>query len=225
MRSAPSAQSLTDDDRTARARIRDAAISRFAEEGVATASVRGIAQDAGVSAALVIHHFGSKEALRAACDAHVAAVIRRGKQAALAAGPTLDPLAAIRQADTGPPVIRYLARTMIDGSPQVAGLIDDLVADAENYLATGEAAGSLRPTRDRRARAALLLVWSLGALVLHEHVHRLLGVDLMGSVAELARPNPYLTSVLEIYADGLLTPEASDRYWAALAAAEEEERS
>ncbi|MEX0658697.1 MAG: TetR/AcrR family transcriptional regulator [Egibacteraceae bacterium] len=79
------------DDRTARARIRDAAITRFAEDGVAGTSVRAIAGQAGVSAALVIHHFGSKEALRAACDEHVAATIRERKQTAMAAGPGLDP--------------------------------------------------------------------------------------------------------------------------------------
>ncbi|MCX2967562.1 MULTISPECIES: TetR/AcrR family transcriptional regulator [Streptomyces] len=43
--------------------ILQAAQSRFAEQGYGGASVRGIAQDAGVDAALVHHFFGSKEGL------------------------------------------------------------------------------------------------------------------------------------------------------------------
>mgnify|MGYP001186295599 CR=1 FL=1 len=43
--------------------IRDAAVRLFAQRGYAGTSVRDIAGDAGVDAALVIRHFGSKEGL------------------------------------------------------------------------------------------------------------------------------------------------------------------
>lgn len=46
-----------------RVAIRDAAVRRFARAGFANTSVRDIAGDAGVDAALVIRHFGSKEGL------------------------------------------------------------------------------------------------------------------------------------------------------------------
>ena len=58
-------------DLTSQARIRDAALVRFGADGFAGTSVRSIAADAGVSPALVLHHFGSKEGLRTACDEHV----------------------------------------------------------------------------------------------------------------------------------------------------------
>ena len=57
-------------DLTARARILDAAIAVFAEQG-GSASVRQIAAAAGVSPALITHHFGAKEALKAECDQRV----------------------------------------------------------------------------------------------------------------------------------------------------------
>ena len=38
--------------------------------------MRAIAEAAGVSPALIIHHFGSKEGLRKACDDYIAAEIR-----------------------------------------------------------------------------------------------------------------------------------------------------
>ena len=56
------------DDLTARARIRNAALRLFAQCGVERTSIRAIAREAGVSSGLVQHHFGTKGALRAACD-------------------------------------------------------------------------------------------------------------------------------------------------------------
>lgn len=211
------------DDRTARARIRDAAIARFAVDGVAAVSVRAIAADAGVSPALVIHHFGSKDGLRAVCDELVAATIRERKQAAMAAGTGLDPVAALREAQEGPPLMRYLARTLVDGTPQVAALVDEMVADAAAYMAEGVRTGLLRPTDYPYERAAVLTVWSLGALVLHEHVQRLLGVDLTGLPDELAKATAYFAPALEMFGEGLITEAASARMREAFATLHEEE--
>ncbi len=195
------------DDRTAKARIRDSAIATFAAHGVEGASVRLVAEGAGVSPALVIHHFGSKEALRRACDVHVAAVIREQKREAIAAGAGLDPLAALRGAAGGLPLLRYLARTLADGTEEVAELLDELVGDAEGYLAEGVETGLLKPTAYPRQRAAVLLLWSLGALVLNEHVRRLLGADLtadLGDPEALAAAGAYFGPVLELYGQGLM---------------------
>jgi AcrR family transcriptional regulator len=125
------------DERSTRTRIRDAAIACFADAGVAATPVRTIAAAADVSPALVIHHFGSKDALRVACDQHVAALVRQGKQEAMHAGPDLDPVGALRRQRAGPPVLAYLARTLVDGSPHVADLLDELVADAVEYTREG----------------------------------------------------------------------------------------
>ena len=70
------------DDRTARARIRDEAIRVFSEHGFEATTVRRVADAAGVSPGLVIHHFGSMAGLRAACDAHVVATIEAQKEEA-----------------------------------------------------------------------------------------------------------------------------------------------
>lgn len=198
----------SDTDRTARARIRDAAIVRFAADGVAGTSVRAIAEEAGVSPPLVMHHFGSKDRLRVACDEHVAALVREQKHAAMVAGGGLDPLAALRAYEGGPPLLGYLARTLIDGSPHVAELVDEMVADAVGYMAEGEAAGILMPTNDPEGRAAVLTVWSLGALVLGEHAKRLLGVDLTGDPAHAMR---YFLPALEIMGRGIITPQAYEQ--------------
>jgi AcrR family transcriptional regulator len=201
------------EDLTARARIRDAAIERFARDGVARTSVRAIAEEAAVSPPLVLHHFGSKDKLRIACDEHVAGLVRDQKRAAMAAGTGLDPLSALRGQQDGPPVLRYLACTLIDGSPHVAELVDEMVADAVGYMAEGERSGLLEPTGDAHGRAAVLTLWSLGALVLHEHAERLLGVDLLGDPAQATR---YLLPALEILGRGVLRDDAYEHLCTAM---------
>jgi AcrR family transcriptional regulator len=171
---------LGDPDRTARARIRDAAIARFASDGVAATSLKSIAADAGTSTPLVVHHYGSKEGLRVACDEYVVAAIRTIKHASVAAGRSLDPFPVIRDLQQGPPLLKYLSRTLADSSPQVAALIDELVDDAVAYMAEGISSGLLKPTDHPREVAIVVTLWQLGALVLHEHAKRLLGVDLTG---------------------------------------------
>lgn len=175
-----------DDDRTARARIRDAAIECFAEAGVAATSVRTIASAAGVSPGLVMHHFGSKDQLRSDCDRHVAALVRGAKERAVAEGTDLDPLGQIRAYEDSLPLLRYLARTLGDGTPHVAALIDEMVDDAVVYTEKAVDTGLMLPSEDPRGRAAVLVLWSMGAVVLHEHVKRVLGADLTGDATAMA---------------------------------------
>lgn len=197
-----------EDDRTTVARIRDAAIGCIADLGVDGASVRAIATAAEVSPALVIHHFGSKDRLRQACDHHVASLVRDAKEKAAAEGASLDPLAQLQAYDEGLPLLRYLARTLVDGSPHVAALVDEMVADAVAYTEQGVDSGLMRPADDPRGRAAVLTIWSLGAVVLHEHVHRVLGADLTGSAADMAA---YAVPAAEILGRGVLAPGVYER--------------
>ena len=198
MRSTRKAGEQVLDDRTAKARIRDAAIVCFAEHGIAATTARKVATAAGVSPGLVMHHFGSMEGLRAACDRHVTAMIRDLKGEAMAAGAGFDPVAALRSAAGGPPLARYLARTLVDGSPAVADLVDELVADAVAYIDTGVETGLLTASRYPRERAAILTMWSLGALVLHEHLDRLIGVDITEPIDQPHGAASYVAPALEI---------------------------
>jgi AcrR family transcriptional regulator len=188
-------------------RILQAAIGLFGEQGVRATSLKAIAARAGVSAALVLHHYGSKDGLRVACDERVAELLRRSKTDVLSGGPHVDPLVVLASFDEHRPVLRYLARTLTDGSPHVNEMIDQMAADAEGYTAQAERSGLLKPSSDPRARVVVLLMWSLGALVLHDHVRRLLDVDLIDGPGP---PLPYLHAALEIFSDGVLAEGAYD---------------
>lgn len=186
------------DDRTTKARIRDAAIRCFAENGIASTTARKVAAGAGVSPGLVMHHFGSMDGLRNACDEYVAAMIRELKTGAMTAGPGFDPLAALRSSADAPPLGKYLARTLVDGSARVAELVDEIVADAVEYTETGVRTGMLTSTAYPRERAAILTIWSLGALVLHDHLARLIGVDITEPLDHPKAGTAYMGPALEL---------------------------
>ncbi|WP_158853905.1 TetR/AcrR family transcriptional regulator [Saccharothrix deserti] len=195
-------------DLTARARIRDAALARFGADGVAGTSVRAVAADAGVSPALVLHHFGSKERLRQACDQYVLEGIRSGGDADEGA------LADMLRAAT--PVRRYLGRALLDGTDGATALFIEIVGRTQEWLAAGEAEGWVRPTSDARARAVTYVSWLLAPLVLGDQVGRLLG----GDPAETATAVRGARAGLEMLTGGLFT---DDRWLTAFTAVDERE--
>jgi AcrR family transcriptional regulator len=166
------------EDLTGRARIRDAALAEFAAHGVRGATIRGIAARAGVSPALVQHHFGSKDRLRRACDEHVAGYIRAEATAALHEGAMSEPGHLAETLRTAPLLQRYLARALVDDSPAAGALFDELVAVTGQHLADPPDAVSSPDDR-----ALVLTAMRLGLIVLHEHLSRALGVDSLGPEA------------------------------------------
>jgi len=196
---------FSDDD--ARSRILAAACERISVGGIAGASVRGIAADADVSPALVLHHFGSKDGLLAACDAHVLATISDLKTGAMAQGPGLDLAGLIAaSASDAVPAVRYLARRLVEGGPAVDGLVDTMVADAHAYVRLGIEQGVIRPSAHEEERTVLLTLWSLGALALHRHAERLLGYSMLDGPDGAMR---WSQLGAEVLAAGLLTEEVA----------------
>ncbi|MDO8121816.1 TetR family transcriptional regulator [Isoptericola sp. b490] len=159
MRSAP-----ISDDVTARARIRDAAIRRFAADGF-RAGVRAIAADAGVSPALVLHHFGSKDGLRRACDEHVLAVVAQVKTEALATAGPDQLLAQMAAVEELAPLVAYQLRSMLAGGDLARALLEDFMTSARQWVAAGVEAGTLRPSRDEEARVRYLTLSGFGGIV------------------------------------------------------------
>jgi AcrR family transcriptional regulator len=161
------------EDLTARARIRDAAIYLFAERGIAGTTVRDIAAQAGVSPGLLRHHFGSKEALREACDGYVLDRIVKIKEELVLEGKVADPafLPSVHPAIVQ--LYKYVTRALLDGSPSAAAMFDDMVVLTEQWISTY----APDVTEDHRAYAAVLVGMQSGILAMHDHVSRALGVD------------------------------------------------
>ncbi|RDI68560.1 TetR/AcrR family transcriptional regulator [Nocardia pseudobrasiliensis] len=151
------------EDLTTRARIRDAAIVAFGEEGFGV-GVRAIAAAAGVSPGLVNHHFGSKDGLRAACDDYVRDLIREAKTEYLRNPTSGTLLQSLAEIEDFAPYIAYMMRSFQAGGSLTVTLYEHLVEDVEGYLATGVEAGTLRPQKDPKATARYLALHNGGGL-------------------------------------------------------------
>src|SRR5580693_192014 len=127
-------------DLTATARIRDAAIEQFGQHGF-DVGLRTIAEAAGVSAALVIHHFGSKDGLRKACDDFVAEEIRSSKSEAIRSNDPATWLAQMAEIESYAPLTAYLVRSLQAGGELATLLWQRMTEDAEEYMAEGVRAG------------------------------------------------------------------------------------
>ncbi|GAA2072456.1 TetR/AcrR family transcriptional regulator [Actinomadura alba] len=201
MGSAERPEDAAHEDLTARARIRDAALIQFAERGVKGATIRGIAEAAGVSPGLVQHHFGSKEALREACDAYSMEVIRSTSETATSDMGDPGFLSVMMQ--TTLPIRRYVARAMVDGSPAAAALFDEMVDYTRQYMEHPAAGLGTPHTSDPHAYATALVAISLGPLVLHEHLSRALDGDVL-SMEGYPRLG---LAMVEVFADDIISPD------------------
>jgi AcrR family transcriptional regulator len=194
-------RSVADEDLTGRARIRDAAIRRFGADGFG-ASVRVIAADAGVSPGLVIHHFGSKDGLRAACDEHVLRLIREAETEAFTKSGPAEWLAQLSVLDELAPGVGYLVQTLLAGGNLAATLLERMTRDAEVYLADAVAAGTMKPSRDPAARAAFLVDVGIGAVLSFIRRHPPVDGDYRATLRRYAEANSL--PALELYTEGLL---------------------
>ena len=158
------------DDLTAVARIRDAAIDQVGQHGF-NVGLRAIAQAAGVSAALVIHHFGSKEGLLRVCDDYIAEQIREAKAESLRTSDATAWLAQMAEIECYAPMIAYLVRSMQSGSDLAKTFWQRMIDNAEEYLEEGVRAGTLKPSRDPKARAKFLGMNNGGGLLLYLQMH------------------------------------------------------
>lgn len=186
-----------------RARIRDTAVRRYGIDGFGT-GLRSIAADADVSPALVLHHFGSKEGLRQACDAHVLQVIKEHKRAATGPSGPSAAFMAMAQIDELAPLLGYALNSIADGGEAARAFFDHFVADAEEYISAAVAEGAIRPSRDERARAVYLTLAGFGAILLDMRLHPPevagdLSASLHGYLDRVALPT------VELFSQGLYT--------------------
>ena len=186
---------------TATARIRDAAIEQFGEHGF-DVGLRVIAKAAGVSAALVIHHFGSKDGLRRACDDFVAESIRTSKSESIQSSDPASWFARLAEIESFAPLMAYLVRSMQSGGDLAKSLWRNMIENTEEYIEEGVRAGTIRASPDPSGRAKFLAMAGGGAFLLYLQLHDT-PTDLRAVLHDYAQD--MVLPALELYTHGLMT--------------------
>jgi AcrR family transcriptional regulator len=186
------------EDLTARARIRDAAIALFAERGIGPATIRDIAQAAGVSSGLVRHHFGSKEGLRRACDDYAMAESARIRSRIFDDADFRDQsfLGAIHPAAMQ--LQRYLVRSTLDSPEATSAMFARMVEVGEEWLD-----GQGIHVADQRAYAAVLVAMQMGMFLMADQVSAALGTDVTKPAGHLRM----LRGAIEVFTHPLLAEQ------------------
>lgn len=188
-------------DLSTAARIRAAAVRVFGAEGF-DVGLRAIGAEAGVSAASILKHFGSKAGLREACDEYVLRVIRESKGETVGTGDAGAILRQLAASERYADVARYVIASLGAGGALARTLFDHLVEDAVGYLEAGVAAGAVRPSRDPVARARYLTLSGMGAILLELRLNPS-GAEVGDLMQHLERTT--MLPAVEIYTDGLFT--------------------
>ena len=181
----------------------------FAGRGVAAVSVRDVAEAAGVSPSLVIHHYKSKEGLKTAVDERATAAVIEAVAELGEGGPVAEASASLAATfaanlDAEPVLPAYIRRMLLDGGAAGEALFRMLFEATVQALDALEKAGVVRQSGDGPARAAFLLVADLAVIVMREQIAGVLGADPLGGDG-LTR---WTRSAMELYGPGLFAPEA-----------------
>lgn len=190
-------------DLTSAAVIRIAAMELFAERGYADVTIRQIAAAAGVSPALVIHHYGSKEKLREILEERVAD-FADAMLADLERAPDEGGSASVAELFAGrlerePALAGYIRRLLSDAGPAGISLFGRLNQATQAGMRSMEAAGVARPARDEAVRNAFLLSNDLALMLLRPHITQVTGIDPLSRTG-LAR---WSAEVFDVYSNGI----------------------
>lgn len=181
----------TDDDLTAKARIRNTALDLFSRYGEDRVSLRAIAAEAGVTLGLVQHHFKTKAGLRDAVDQLVVDYFSSTLAAVGADGSPAEIVAArdeaVRQMlRDNPPVVNYVRRAILEPSQDRFHLLDVLVDLTRREVGSLRKSGRASTTRRESTQVVAVLVRQMGELLLQPMVDAIW--DRVGQSGDDAKP-------------------------------------
>lgn len=160
-----------------RERLIEVAVGVLAREGFATSSLRMIAVEAGVSPALLVHHFGSRQNLIEEAISVTLGEWLETKDDLTAIGLT----EALKQwpevAEDGELKLRFFKQVILAGGKPAQHLFERMVFEAKNRLEEFQDKGMIRKLSDTPTAAVLLASYALAPLLMNEQIKKLLGAD------------------------------------------------
>jgi AcrR family transcriptional regulator len=188
-----------------REQIVERAMRLFGERGVDATSLREVAREAGVSPALIVHHFGGKDGLVAAADEAALRAFGEAYRQGDEGGPAPDLLRRRAEQTAAvmrdrPEVCAYLGRAMVEATPGAARLFGLMVSGGRAEVDRLAAEGAVRDDADRvwATLQHFFLIWAPLSF------RRLLEAEaLEGSLLDEENLGRWVEANVELLRDGL----------------------
>ena len=163
----------------------ETAMRLFGARGYAAVGMRELVAEAGVSLGLVRTHFGSKEGLREAVDAHALQAVQRLYASVLEdpAPLSLDSTAraAVAWGAENSELFAYIRMALLEVTPGSQALFDALYALMQSFVDGMDRLGRLQPRVDRDMVALFLLYDFLGAALVAPFGQKAFGMPMFDS--------------------------------------------
>jgi AcrR family transcriptional regulator len=161
----------TNEDLTAKARIRNAALDLYSQYGEDRVSLRAVAAEAGVTLGLVQHHFKTKAGLRDAVDQLIvdyffAAIAEAPDEGNIAQITAARDKAVRRMLEHNPPVVNYVRRALLEQSEGHLHLLDVIVDLTRREVGALRKSGRASTKRRESTQIITVLARQLGELLL-----------------------------------------------------------
>ena len=182
-----------------REQLIETATNAFARDGFATTSLRSIAKEAGVSPALVVHHFGSREKLIEECIVRGLGLWVSEKQQFVDVSLSVAIGQWQSSLDKHSQKLQFFRQVLLAGGEPANILFSRMVKEARMMIDAQVEKGQMRKSDNPDDLALLMTLHGLAPLIMQEQVNSHLGGNFMEPAlgARLAGAN------LEIYRKGI----------------------
>lgn len=182
-----------------RAQLIEIATDAFARDGFATTSLRSIAKQAGVSPALVVHHFGSREKLIEECIIKSLGLWVSEKQQFVDVSLSTSLSQWQASIDKHGSKLQFFRQVLVFGGEPANILFSRMVQEAQMMIEAQVEKGQMRKVENPGDLALLMTLHGLAPLLMQEQVNNHLGGSFLAPElgARLAGAN------LDIYRKGI----------------------
>lgn len=196
------------DPEAVRTAVLDTALELFAQHGFADTSLRDISKKSGVSHPLILHHFGSKEALYDAVKRRVVeGYAQRFPAAARASNRPINLRAEMKRILTyvgeNELALRLCARTRVDGDFQVWPGEPDLLNLIRQRIEVSQQRGVIRSDLDAQLLSVMILGIVFFWLDNRKHFAQRLGSPISNDT--------YLNTAVKMIEEGLIRAANNDQ--------------
>lgn len=158
-----------------RAQLVEVATEAFARDGISATSLRSIAKEAGVSPALVVHHFGSREKLIEECIIKALGLWVSEQQEFVDVSLSTALTKWQGAVDKHGVKLQFFRQVLLAGGAPANALFSRMVKETEMVIDSQAAKGRMRKVENQKDFALLLTLQELAPLMLQSEVADYLG--------------------------------------------------